>query len=225
MRMRMRGRLVTAIIAAGLVGGLALGNPSAQADPEIAPPPAPVDPAAALPAAARSVCGLRRRRSARPAASGSARGPAASRSAAPPAPTPFAPPARCCPSGRSAHRDPGGHARRPEPDAVHRTAGVRAADVQPDNGSKVGAAKPIYINFARPIADRQCRAGDPHLFGPPVPGRFYWPATARCAGGRRTSGPPAPSSTSTRAAPSRALPFPSNWWPPSMTRRIRDGRA
>ena len=48
MRQRMRGRLVTAIIAAGLVGGLALGNPSALADPEVPPPPpAPIDPAAA----------------------------------------------------------------------------------------------------------------------------------------------------------------------------------
>ena len=48
MRKRMRGRLVTAIIAAGLVGGLALGNPSALADPELPPPPpAPIDPAAA----------------------------------------------------------------------------------------------------------------------------------------------------------------------------------
>src|SRR6476660_9735792 len=47
MRKRMRGRLVTAIIAAGLVGGLALGNPSALADPDVAPPPAPIDPAAA----------------------------------------------------------------------------------------------------------------------------------------------------------------------------------
>src|SRR4051795_3388687 len=47
MRKRMTGRLVTAIIAAGLVGGLALGNPSALAAPEVPPPPAPIDPAAA----------------------------------------------------------------------------------------------------------------------------------------------------------------------------------
>src|SRR5690242_11732500 len=47
MRRRMRGRLVTAIFAAGLVGGMALGNPSALADPEVPPPPAPIDPAAA----------------------------------------------------------------------------------------------------------------------------------------------------------------------------------
>src|ERR1700738_2374595 len=46
MRKRTRGRLVTAIIAAGLAGGLVLGNPSALADPAV-PPPAPIDPAAA----------------------------------------------------------------------------------------------------------------------------------------------------------------------------------
>jgi len=47
MRKRTWGRLVTAIIAAGLVGSLVLGNPSAQADPEVPAPPAPIDPAAA----------------------------------------------------------------------------------------------------------------------------------------------------------------------------------
>src|SRR3979490_1051063 len=48
MRMRTRGRLVTAIFAAGLVGGWPLANPSALADPELPPPPpAPIDPAAA----------------------------------------------------------------------------------------------------------------------------------------------------------------------------------
>src|SRR5690242_12354862 len=52
MRTRMRGRLVTAIFAAGLVGGLALGSPSALADHDVPPPPAPIDPAAApVPAA------------------------------------------------------------------------------------------------------------------------------------------------------------------------------
>ena len=43
-----RGRLVAAIFAVGLVGGLVLGGPSALAQPEPPPlPPAPVDPAAA----------------------------------------------------------------------------------------------------------------------------------------------------------------------------------
>src|SRR5881409_1393742 len=84
MRTRMRGRLVTAIFAAGLVGGLALGNPSALADPEVpAPPPAPIDPAAA------------------PA-------PPPDPFAPPPPPDPFAPPAQpaVIPEGTPAGQNP-----------------------------------------------------------------------------------------------------------------------
>jgi lipoprotein-anchoring transpeptidase ErfK/SrfK len=45
----------------------------------------------------------------------------------------------------------------------------------PTNGSKVGAAKPIYINFARPIKDRALAEQAIHISSvPPVPGRFYW---------------------------------------------------
>ena len=45
----------------------------------------------------------------------------------------------------------------------------------PTNGAKVGAAKPIYINFARPIADRAMAEQAIHISSiPPVPGRFYW---------------------------------------------------
>ncbi|HEX2283812.1 MAG TPA: L,D-transpeptidase, partial [Mycobacterium sp.] len=45
----------------------------------------------------------------------------------------------------------------------------------PTNGSKVGAAKPIYINFQRPIADRAMAERAIHISSnPPVPGRFYW---------------------------------------------------
>jgi lipoprotein-anchoring transpeptidase ErfK/SrfK len=45
----------------------------------------------------------------------------------------------------------------------------------PTNGSKAGAAKPIYINFARPIADRALAEQAIHISSvPPVPGRFYW---------------------------------------------------
>ncbi|WP_082133538.1 L,D-transpeptidase [Mycolicibacterium obuense] len=45
----------------------------------------------------------------------------------------------------------------------------------PTNGSIAGAAKPIYINFARPIANRQMAQDAVHISSvPPVPGRFYW---------------------------------------------------
>lgn len=45
----------------------------------------------------------------------------------------------------------------------------------PVNGSIAGAAKPIYINFQRPIANRQLAEDAIHISSnPPVPGRFYW---------------------------------------------------
>jgi lipoprotein-anchoring transpeptidase ErfK/SrfK len=161
MRKRTRGRLVTAIFAAGLVGGLALGNPSALADPELPPPPpAPVDPAAA-PA---------------PPADPFAPPPPADPLAVPPgdpaAPSPFAPPAdplaapAVIPEGTPAGQDPTPYTGQPV---------FAPPTFNPTNGSKAGAAKPIYINFQRPIADRALAEQAIHISSvPPVPGRFYW---------------------------------------------------
>jgi len=147
MRKRTRGRLVTALFAAGLVVGLALGNPSALADPELPPPPpAPIDPAAA---------------------------PA-------PPPDPFAPPPPAdplavplaatqpmvIPEGTPAGQNPTPYTGQPV---------FAPPTFNPTNGSKAGAAKPIYINFARPIADRALAEQAIHISSiPPVPGRFYW---------------------------------------------------
>jgi len=45
----------------------------------------------------------------------------------------------------------------------------------PANGAQVGVAKPIIINFARPIADRAMAEDAIHISSvPPVPGKFYW---------------------------------------------------
>jgi lipoprotein-anchoring transpeptidase ErfK/SrfK len=45
----------------------------------------------------------------------------------------------------------------------------------PVNGSMVGVGKPIYINFARPIANRQLAQDAVHVSSvPAVPGKFYW---------------------------------------------------
>jgi len=45
----------------------------------------------------------------------------------------------------------------------------------PVNGSMVGVAKPIVINFQRPIADRALAQQAVHVSSyPPVPGKFYW---------------------------------------------------
>jgi lipoprotein-anchoring transpeptidase ErfK/SrfK len=169
MRKRMRGRLVTAIIAAGLVGGLALGNPSALADPEVPPPPpAPIDPAAA-PA---------------PPPDPFAPPPEADPLASPPPPAPFVfpppgdpltpPPAdplaaaqpTVIPEGTPAGQNPTPYTGEPV---------FAPPTFNPVNGSMVGVAKPIYINFARPIADRAMAEQAIHISSvPPVPGRFYW---------------------------------------------------
>ncbi len=45
----------------------------------------------------------------------------------------------------------------------------------PVNGSMVGVAKPIIINFQRPIANRPMAEQAIHISSnPPVPGKFYW---------------------------------------------------
>ncbi|MGA5466756.1 L,D-transpeptidase [Mycobacterium sp. NPDC050041] len=45
----------------------------------------------------------------------------------------------------------------------------------PVQGSMVGVAKPIVINFQRPIADRPLAEQAVHISSdPPVPGKFYW---------------------------------------------------
>jgi len=47
--------------------------------------------------------------------------------------------------------------------------------VNPSNGSIVGVAKPIIINFAGPITDRAMAEDAIHISSdPPVPGKFYW---------------------------------------------------
>jgi lipoprotein-anchoring transpeptidase ErfK/SrfK len=162
MRRRMRGRLVTAIFAAGLVGGLALGNPSALADPEVpAPPPAPIDPAAA-PAPPPDPFAPP------PPADPLAPPPPAAPVAYPPPPDPFAPPAQpaVIPEGTPAGQNPTPYVGDPV---------FAPPTFNPTNGAKVGAAKPIYINFARPIADRAMAEQAIHISSvPPVPGRFYW---------------------------------------------------
>ena len=162
MRKRSRGRLVTAVIAAGLVGGLVLGNPSAMADPEVPPPPpAPIDPAAA-PA---------------PPPDPFAPSPPADPFAFPPPPPgdPLAPPPAAplaaaqptvIPEGTPAGQNPTPYTGQPV---------FAPPSFNPANGSMVGVAKPIYINFARPIADRAMAEQAIHISSvPPVPGRFYW---------------------------------------------------
>ena len=167
MRKRTRGRLVTAIFAVGLVGGLALGNPSALADPEVPPPPAPIDPAAA-PAPPPDPF-------APPPPADPLAVPPADPFAPPPPANPFLPPPAdplaaaqptVIPEGTPAGQNPTPYTGQPV---------FAPPTFNPTNGAKAGAAKPIYINFARPIADRGLAEQAIHISSvPPVPGRFYW---------------------------------------------------
>jgi lipoprotein-anchoring transpeptidase ErfK/SrfK len=173
MRKRTRGRLVTAIFAAGLVGGLVLGNPSALADPEIPPPPAPIDPAAA-PAPPPDPFAPPPADPFAPVNPVAFPPPPADPLAPPPA-DPFAPPPAnplaaaqptVIPEGTPAGQNPTPYTGQPV---------FAPPTFNPTNGSKAGAAKPIYINFQRPIADRAMAEQAIHISSvPPVPGRFYW---------------------------------------------------
>ena len=186
MPQRKMRKLVTATIAAGLIGGLAFGSPLAFADPEPAPDPfaplpgpvpaaeAPVDPAAAV---------------APPPAPGPEVAPPIDPLAAPPAPAPdpFAPPVDpLAPPADPAAPPADPFAARPTTIPEGTPGGQNPTpytgepvflppSVNPINGSMVGVGKPIIINFQRPIVDRPMAEQAIHISSyPPVPGKFYW---------------------------------------------------
>lgn len=164
-------RLFTAIVAAGLVGGFAISAPAAMAEPPnpdpnvapapvdpFAPPPPPADPAPVDPFA----------QPVPPPPDPFAPPPADPAPPAAPFANPFAPPAQpaVIPEGTPAGQNPTPYTGPPV---------FSPPSFNPTNGSIAGAAKPIYINFARPIADRQMAQDAVHISSnPPVPGRFYW---------------------------------------------------
>ena len=177
MPQRTMRRLVTATFAVGMIGGLAFGSPSAFADPEVPGPVGPLPDRSRLPRRRRR---RPRRRSTRPPRS--RRRPRAPRwrhlrrirwpcrRLRPPATR--SPPAipshrRLIRLRRAADDDPRGHARGPEPDAVHRRAGVRAAVLQ--SGQRLHGRRRQADHHQLPAADRRPpdgRAGDPHLVRP-----------------------------------------------------------
>jgi lipoprotein-anchoring transpeptidase ErfK/SrfK len=149
-------RLVTAIFAAGLVGGLGINSPSAWADPEVNPDPAAIDAAPVEQPAPPPPPPFQL-----PPMPWDAPPPADPLAAPPAAPQPT-----FIPEGTPAGQDPTAYTGPPV---------FAPPTFNPTNGSKVGAAKPIYINFARPIADRALAQAAVHVSSvPPVPGRFYW---------------------------------------------------
>jgi lipoprotein-anchoring transpeptidase ErfK/SrfK len=154
-----RGSLFAALNAAGLAAVLVLGAGTATADPDqppgdpglVAVPPDPPAPPAPPPWPAP-----------------------------PPAPDPLAPPP---PADPLAPPPPGPVA---IPAAVGPVAGQDSTPFtgappfhpptfNPTNGSMVGVAKPIIINFPMTIADQAMAERAIHISSiPPVPGKFYW---------------------------------------------------
>lgn len=139
------------LTTAGVVAGLTLGAPSALAQPAPPPAPAPAPNPVALPAPPATA----------PATATGATAPAAADPFAviPGTPLPI-------PEGTPAGQNPNPFVGQPP---------FVPPSFNPTNGSIAGAAKPIYINFQRPIANRQMAQDAVHISSnPPVPGRFYW---------------------------------------------------
>ncbi|SHV50791.1 ErfK/YbiS/YcfS/YnhG family protein [Mycobacteroides abscessus subsp. abscessus] len=155
-----KSKLLTAVVAAGLVAGMTVATPSALADPD-APDPgvaaAPIDPGlpteAPLPPPIPPVGD--------PLAPGA---PVAPAPVIPGAPIPGEP--QPIPAGTPAGQNPTPFVGQPP---------FNPPTFNPVNGSMVGVAKPIYINFPRPIANKQMAQDAVHISSnPPVPGMFYW---------------------------------------------------
>jgi lipoprotein-anchoring transpeptidase ErfK/SrfK len=159
--------LASAIFAAGLVVGLVVGGPSAWADPEVNPDPGAIDvppveqpapPPEAVPPSPAPVDPM-------------AMPPAPLDPMAPPPADPLALPQAASqptviPTGTPAGQNPTPYTGPPV---------FAPPTFNPLNGSMVGVARPIYINFARPIANRQMAQDAVHVSSvPAVPGKFYW---------------------------------------------------
>ncbi len=151
-----RGSLFAALRAAGVASVLGvlglvlvLGAGPAAADPD----PAPGDPGVGAPPA-------------EPAAPPAVAAPAAPAPAAPglpPAPDPFAVPVA---TGPAAGQDP---------TPFTGTPPFGPPSFVPKNGSTVGVAQPIIINFPGRVDDAGAAESAVHVSSvPPVPGKFYW---------------------------------------------------
>lgn len=152
MRQRNRSRLIAVLTVVGVLAGLTTAAPAALAQPAPAPVPVP----APAPPPANPVA----------------------------FPNPFAPPPP--PAGPTAADPfaviPGDPLPIPEgtpegqnPNPLVGQPPFVPPSFNPTNGSIAGAAKPIYINFQRPIANRQMAQDAVHISSvPPVAGRFYW---------------------------------------------------
>ncbi|UXA18314.1 L,D-transpeptidase [Mycobacterium sp. SMC-4] len=160
MRQRNKVRWTAVMMASAVVAVLTMSAPSALAQPGIAPPPPPpADPA--VPAPPAEPVALPNPSAATPAVP-SAPGERATvdpLAVVPGQPMPI-------PAGTPAGQNPTPFTGQPP---------FVPPSFNPVNGALVGVAKPIIINFQRPIANRPLAESAIHISSnPPVPGRFYW---------------------------------------------------
>src|ERR1700760_4302757 len=203
MARRTASPLVVALSAAGMTAALTLACGSALADPEPgppppppaggappppgdpgapppppppggAPPPPPVAPVAPPPPADPLAAPP-------PPAPGIplAPPPAPGDPLAPPAATPGAPGTAATPgvpgTAATPATAPSGPVVGQNPEPFTGSPPFGPPPFNPVNGSTVGVAEPIIINFARPIADKPMAEQAIHVSSnPPVSGRFYW---------------------------------------------------
>jgi lipoprotein-anchoring transpeptidase ErfK/SrfK len=160
-----KGPLAAAFSAVGVTAALMLGSGMAIADPEPPPPgpgvdnpvPPPGEPAPPPPAD--------------PLAGQPPVVPLPGQPVVPPPPgdplaVPPAVPAAATPSGPVVGQNPEPFTGQPP---------FVPPTFNPVNGSTVGVAEPIIINFARPIADQHMAEQAIHVSStPPVSGKFYW---------------------------------------------------
>ncbi|QUR65948.1 L,D-transpeptidase [Mycobacterium spongiae] len=165
-----RGRLFAVVIAAGVLAVPVFGTGTALADPDpgpgdpgvVAPPGPPPPPPPGLDPLALP-----------PAPDPLAPPPPAPDPLAPPPPppNPFGPP----PPDPLAVPMAMGPVAGQNPTPFFGIPPFRPPTFNPIDGSMVGVAKPIIINFAVPIADRGMAESAIHISSiPPVPGKFYW---------------------------------------------------
>ncbi|AQT78159.1 hypothetical protein B1R94_01260 [Mycolicibacterium litorale] len=167
MALRVKGAVAAALCVVGVVAGISLGSGSALADPDQAPvdpavvdvPPVevPAEPPAPLPGPD-------------PAAM-----PAPDPALPGPPPDPNAPPAPIDPLAAQQAAAAAGPVKGQNPLPYSGDPVFAPPSFNPVNGALVGVAKPIIINFARPIANRPLAESAIHISSvPPVPGAFYW---------------------------------------------------
>ena len=174
MKLQVKGAIAATLCVVGVAAGISLGSGSALADPDQSPAdPGIVDVPAGT---AATPAGPLRSAACRPGGLPAGRLRRCRR--LPPPADPFAPPPPppADPlAAQQAAAAAAGPVKGQNPLPYTGDPVFAPPSFNPVNGSMVGVAKPIMINFARPIANRALAESAIHISSvPPVPGAFYW---------------------------------------------------